>query len=266
MRTIILSTVISLYLSASAVLGSPIFSDSFSYPDGNLVGQGGWSQQGSTVTSPIQVTSEGARLGSSGQDGTKLLNSTLTLSSGTTFYYGLKLNVSSAGTGDYFLNFLSAANSSFFGRVYVKATGGGFVLGYLEAQGGIAVATYGSTVLGFNTDYRVVVAYNSLSGALNNSAAVYVDPSNTGVESANSAYLTDSWTSSTAEPGQVTALVLRQGDLGSAPSILIDDLSAGTLFSDAALFPTVTPVPEVSVIGVVGFGVIALGYVVRRRR
>ena len=263
MARVILAGAAASLIGVSSSVGATLFSDDFTYSNGNLVGRGGWLQTGSTATSPLQVSNGAASLGISGQDIYSPLVSVLTLSPGTGFYYGLTINVSAAqATGDYFIHFTPTVgdSSSFFGRTFIKSSGAGFVLGYLEVSGG--TANYGSTVLSFNTSYRLVVAYNSVSGTLNDTASLYVNPSNSVVEGQNSPYLSDTWTSATAEPAAIAALNLRQGKGGgsAAPTLTVDLLSAGDAFSSAAGF---SPVPEPSTWALFGAGVIGLGFVFR---
>jgi len=50
------------------VRATPLFSDNFNYIDGNLVGQGPWLQNGTSIVAPIQVLSGRAIIGPTGQD------------------------------------------------------------------------------------------------------------------------------------------------------------------------------------------------------
>lgn len=50
------------------VRASVIFSDTFTYANGNLVGDDGWLQNGTSAATPIQVTAGRAVLGTSGQE------------------------------------------------------------------------------------------------------------------------------------------------------------------------------------------------------
>ena len=262
MKNILLAGATASLVGISSSYGATLFSDDFSYPNGNLVGQGGWVQTSSTA-SPIQVAGGAAALGTSGQDIYSPLVSSLSLSAGPSFYYGLALNVSAAqATGDCFVHFTPTAGDSisFFGQTFIKSSGAGFVLGYLEVSGG--TVNYGSTVLSFNTNYRLVVAYNNVSGPLNDTASLYVNPSDPRVEGNNTAYLTDTWTSATAEPTAIAALNLRQGTATSSPTLTVDFLSAGDAFSAAGSF---SPVPEPSTWALFGAGVIGLGLVIRRK-
>lgn len=265
MNKVILAGVAANFLGVSSSFGATLFSDDFSYSNGNLVGQGGWLQTSTTATSPIQVSNGAAVLGTSGQDIYAPLVSSLSLSAGTSFYYGLTINVSAAqATGDHFAHFTPVVGDStaFFGRTYIKSSGAGFVLGYMETSGTGSSVNYGSPVLSFGQSYRVVVAYNSVNGTLNDTASLYVNPSDTVFESNNTPYLTDTWTSVSTEPAVAVAMNLRQGTAANAPTLTVDFLSAGDAFSSAARF---SPVPEPSTWALFGAGVIGLALVVRRK-
>ncbi len=248
-----------------------LFSDTFnSYTAGNLVGQGPWLQTSTSAVTPVQVTGGAAVLGTSGQDVYAALPGGIyTIPDGSTFNIGLDLTVSSAqATGDYFLHTTPTAGnaSTFVERLEIKSSGSGFVIGYLETAGGTgAVVNYGSTVLNLNTDYRVVVVYNAIAGTLNDTASVYVNPTDTTTEANNTAYIAnDAWGSTSPETDAVAALNLRQGSATAAPGLTVDNLNAGTAFGDVATFnPVLTPEP--SSMALLGMGGVAGAFFFRRR-
>jgi hypothetical protein len=122
---------------------------------------------------------------------------------------------------------------------------------------------YSSTVLSFSTSYRIVLAYTGVNGTLNDTFALYVDPTDTSVEGNNSAYLTSGYVGTGAESTTVAAINLRQGSASSAPSVILDNLTVATLFSDAA---PVAPVPEPSTIAFFVMGGFAGLVALRRKR
>ena len=256
-----------LLVATVSMRATPLFSDNFnSYPNGNLVGNDGWTQQSTTTTSPIQVSSGRALVGATGQDIFNTLSTPYTLVDGTSFYIGATLNLSAAtATGDYFLHWGTLPQgNTFMSRVFVKSSGTGYVLGYLETSG-TGTTTYGTTVLNFGQDYRMVLAYNPVAGPLNDTAAVYVDPDDLTVEANNTPYLSDTWTTTTAEQTTLATINLRQGGSTSGPTLAIDDLGLATTFAEAATF-TPAPVPEPTSLSLLGgFGLLAW-FVNRRRR
>lgn len=258
---------LGLVLAFCSTQAAAVFGDNFnSYSPGNLVGQGGWLQTGTTATSPIQVNALGqAAIGTSGQDVYNALpGGILNYADGSSFYIGLKLNVSAAqATGDYFLHFTPTVGDSglFFDRLFAKSVSGGYVLGWLATAGTGSGVTYGTTVLSLSTDYRVVLGYNAVSGTFNDTASLYVNPSDS-IEGNNTPYASFAWNGGTtsAENHNVAALNLRQGSAGNAPTVLVDDLNASQSFADVV---TYTPVPEPSSFVLLLGGVALLG--LRRR-
>lgn len=249
-----------------SVQAAALFSDDFnSYANGNLAGQGPWLQNGTSTATPAQILNGRVMLGSSGQDLNAPLSSPFTLVDGTTFYIGATINLSAANaTGDYFLHWSPATGSTIFiSRVEARSSGTGYQLGYVETSGTGASLTWGTQELNFNQDYRVVLAYSVVAGPLNDTANLYVSPSDTQVEANNTPYLSDTWNSTSAEATTLGAINLRQGTAANAPTLALDDLDVTTTFTEAATFTSVPEPTSLSLLG--GFGLLAW-YQVRRRK
>jgi len=247
------TTALAIMLTGALHLqAATLFSDSFSYPDGPLAGQGPWLTNGTSTVNPVQVSNGRVLMSATGQDLNAPLASPLTLTDGMTFTIGATINVTSATTsGDYFLHWSPALNSTtFLSRLFLKSDGAsGFLIGYVETSGTGASLTYGTESLTYGTDYQVVIAYNSVAGPANDTALVYVNP--TGDLSANTPYLSDTWNSTTGETSTVGAINLRQGGATSGAVLAVDNLS-------------VQLVPEPATGALLGLGV--LGLLVSRRR
>ncbi len=229
------------------------------FTDGPLVGQNGFVQNGSTATNPIQVVGGRAVLTTSGQDVFTNFSSAIPSTSGTSAFFGLTINVTSAGTGDYFAHFTNGASNptQFSGRLAIQNTTGGFFLGLSFSTA--AGTVYGTTPLLLNTDYRVVLQYDFVAGALNDTGSVYVATTAAGLSQA-SPYVTGSYAGATAELTQFTGFQFRQGTAAAAAGVAAGELVVASNFATAA-----TPVPEPSTValGFIGLaGLIAL----RRRR
>lgn len=242
--------------------GDVVFFNNFDgFSNGNLVSQGTWAQTGTTATSPVQVNNGAVVLGTSGQDVYAPLTTPISIKDGSTFYIGATVDITAAQSGgDYFLHFTpTVGNSSIFNeRLFAKASGSGFVFGYDGSSGG--TVNYSSTVLDLNTSYRIVLAYTGVSGALNDTFALYVNPADTSVEGNNTPYMTSGYVGTGAESSTVAGINLRQGSSSSAPSVILDNLTVATLFSDAA------PVPEPSSVAFLAMGGFACLIALRRRR
>jgi hypothetical protein len=260
---------VGLLLLARSASAGLVFGDDFSsYSVGGLIGQGGWVITGTSVVNPVSVASFSGNnrvpLANNGQD-VQAPFGPLTLNDGDHLFIGVTINVSAAqATGDYFMHVTPGpvGNSfDFFQRIFIKSSGAGFVLGYAETSGG-AVASYGSGVLSFGVDHRVVLDYTRVAGALNDTASLIVDPTDLSVEGNNPIYVTKSWTSSTAETNVVATINLRQGSASAAATLVVDDLVVGTGYTDVSV------VPEPSVValtGLGGLGVVAWNRIRRRR-
>ncbi len=264
MKKVVLSSSLALFCALCSSQATVLFSDNFNnYSNATLVGQGPWLQTSTSAATPVQVSSGSVILGTSGQDVYAPLSSAYTIGDGTTFNIGLDLTVASAQAGgDYFLHTTpTVGNSSlFFDRLFVKSSGAGFVLGYAGTSGG--TTTYGTTVLSLNTDYRIVLVYNAVAGPTNDTASLYVNPTDTSMESDNSAYLSAvPWGSNTAEGDVVAGINLRQGSATAAAGVDVDNLEAGTSFGDVAA------VPEPSSLAILGIGCVAgISFFIRRQR
>jgi hypothetical protein len=214
-----------------------------SYTNGDLAGQGSWTQTGGTTNAPVQVNNGVAVLGATGQDIYKPLTSGLTLADGGSFYIGATINVATAAAGgDYFLHFTPALGDSslFYARTFIRSSGAGFQLGYLETSGAGGSVNYGATEFSFGTDYRIVLAYNRVAGLVNDTANLYVNPADAQNQGNNTALLSDTWTSVSAEPAGIAAVNLRQGSAANAPTLTVDDLIVATTFAEAVAVPEPT--------------------------
>ncbi|MFZ4683452.1 MAG: PEP-CTERM sorting domain-containing protein, partial [Terrimicrobiaceae bacterium] len=200
-------------------------------PNGNLVGQGSWVQTGTTATNPIQVTSSAAIVNNSGQDVYKAFSGTVPATAATSIYSVLDVTVTAAAAGgDYFAHLSDpvGTTSNFYQRLFIQSATGGFRFGILETSGAGGTTDYGTTVLSFNTPYRVVVAWNFVAGALNDTQTIYIDPTDA-IPANNTVYATTTWTTSTAEPAQLTAANLRQSSASYGANVdlfrVTDDFS-----------------------------------------
>ena len=251
---------------ANAAVDTTYYSTNFGtgYTNGTLAGltadaagQNGWKETGSTATTPIQITDGAAIIGKSGQDIYHAFDSTANATAGgTTLFVGASLKVTAAqSTGDYFMFVGDPVGTTvgFFGRLAAKSTTGGFLLGIQSTSGTGSAMTYGTTVLNLNQTYNVVYAYDFVSGALNDTFAVYVDP-NSATRASLTAYVSAAWLSTTSEPNQLTEIGLRQGTSGSAPTVSVYSLAAS---NNLAAF-----VPAPGAVALIGLA----GLVASRRR
>ena len=237
-------------IAASAANASVYYSTNFSsgYSPGNLVGQNNWAQISTNSNTPIQVSSGLAVVGTSGQDVVRALTSTVPLTSSTTVYVSASLKVTAAqSAGDYFLGLDTSANGGgYYGRIFAKSSGAGFVLG-LSAQ--TTTGTYGSTVLNLGETYTVVYAWDFVSGAANDTFAMYVNPTSS-TRADLTSYLTAAW-SGTEPSSALASIALRQGTASSAPSVSVGSLAVGSSLTDVGV-PAPGALALLGVAGLVG--------------
>jgi hypothetical protein len=264
MKKLEVSMIAGLLLACSALESQATvdFYDNFSYPDGNLTNGVNWFQT-AAAANPVQVSGGAVVLGTSGQDVYSPLTTPLNFTDGQTFYIGATVDITAAqATGDYFLHWSNpvGTTSIFQERLYAKSVIGGFVFGY---DGSSGTPLYSASVLSLNTTYRIVLAYTAVVGATNDTLSLYVNPTDLSVQANNTPYYTSGYVSTSNETNIVAAINLRQGTAANAPSVILDNLTVGTLFSDAA---PVAPAPEPSTVALAAMGGAACLVAFRRKR
>jgi hypothetical protein len=236
---------LSVLLISIGVQAQNYFNEDFNYTASQPLTSNNWTIIGTTTTNPISVTSSGltytgftnsgvgnaAALTTSGQDVYRDINGSL--SSGDV-YLSFMLNVSAAqATGDYFLAMLpSGSTSSFFSRFFAKSSGTGYVLGVSKWTD---AATYGTTVLDFNTTYFVVIKYTfSSTSTTDDQASVFVFSSGIPTTEPTTTYAGPT-ASVAADQANLSRLALRQGNASNAATLVIDGMRVSTTWGTIAL-------------------------------
>jgi hypothetical protein len=238
-------------------------SNPVAYHDGALAGQNGWTAISGAGTNPEQVSNSATNgivsLTTSGEDDAVPLG--VTTDTTDSVYLAADVNLSAAqAAGDYFLHI--GVSSSIFGlHLYAKSSGAGYVLGItpsnLNASGG--VVGYGTTVLPFGTTEHVVLEYDFVSGASNDTAELFVNPSTSALPPTDGLYASDSNAAGPAGAGGsditagFTTANVRQGSATLEATSTVDNIVVSGVAA---------AVPEPASIGLL-FG--AAGLVLGRR-
>lgn len=162
---------------------SLLLEEDFDFAAGSdVVGQNDWNK-GTAGTNPVTVSDAGLTyLGYPNTAGnaatfvplTDRIQKNFTASLTGSFYYSFLINVSSAGSGEFFIGYYS--NNAFRGRAYLKADGDGFQLGLVKTSTGSVTYTTG-TPYSFGTTYLVVVKYEFLTGSTtDDKVSLFVNP------------------------------------------------------------------------------------------
>ncbi len=240
-------TAVALSMSSSATLATLIYNETFTYPNGNLVGNDSWAAHSGAGSVPVQVSSNAIIL-SQGSGSREDVNKPFTaIGAGTKIYAAFDISIANNTASDYFASFLQGT-STFRSRIYTVAptAGGDYTVGIGWASGAALNATWAAD-LSFGSTYRIVTSYDFDSG----NQQIWVSPS---LESDTNL----SGSSGSVSGLAVAAFAFRQGTATTSTQT-IDNLCVGTTFSDALT----CGVPEPTTLTLLAFGAMAL---IRRRR
>ncbi len=226
----------------SANFNAPTFSDVA------LVGQDGWvAHSGAGTNSQFVVgsaTNGNVTLTTNGEDTHR--NWATAVTSGS-IYLSADFTVNSAQTtGDYFIHLGDGGTSLFYDRVYVRSASGGFQMALATSTG---TPTYGATVLNIGQTYHLVAKYDFVAGAGNDSASLYINPTDSIFGGDN---LYTAGTTVGTDAASMLAVYLRQGSSSAAPNVTVDNIAVA-----------IPDVPEPASLGLLALGSILF---IRRRR
>lgn len=261
------ATALALVAWMSVASATVLYTDTFNYVDGNLVGKGAapaWYAHSGGGSAPIQVAYARAVVGQasgSREDITKQFTPAQSTTAKT--YASFLLNVPSGATwtgDDYFAHFkpypTAADTFNYKGRVYVGAfAGGDYTVGVSVTSSGTSPVVKWGSALTYGVTYRIVVSYDATAG----SSELWVDP----VDESSTKIVSGPFP--TAAGSGIGAYCLRQGS-GNTSTQYFDNLVIGTTFADV-----VAPVVPAS--GNWGLALMALllagvgtAFVLRRRQ
>ncbi len=224
-----------LALASGAAQATVLVNETFTYPNGNLVGQGGWAAHSGAGANSVQVTGGQAIL-NQGAGSREDVNKAFTaIGAGTTVFAAFDMTNTGGSANVAFAHFLTGT-STFRSRVFITPAtlGGDYTVGFSDNSTSTTAATWASD-LTFGATYRVVISYDFTTGA----SMLWVNPVNIG-----STNLSIAGTASTA----ISAFAMRQATPSSGTSTqTVDNLIVGTTFDE------VIPTPgSLALLGVAG--------------
>lgn len=219
----------------AAAIAAPAFAtvsyqtDFQTYATGNLVGQNGWQQVPGSGILPIQVNAGKLvvvpALGTNSGDGEDAFHAftPISASAGTSVFVGATINV----------NRTDALNSSNTGTSYVLAlnTTDPFANLRVVTRQGTAPGTFQFGIrptgqsgnnfawganLSLNTTYNLVLAWNFVSGAQNDTIRAWINPVGSNPAS-NPAYASNTQNNATGDAAGFGSIVISQFTSGSIP-------------------------------------------------
>jgi len=233
---------IALLAGVGAARAEIVFSDGFTYPDGNLVGAGSpWDVN--TGTGAVVVQAGQIELSRSrGEDVYVSLPGGPFASAGpvTTLYTGFTIRFTDlpSNLGSYFAHLNNSGARARIWAATTNAAAGTFRLSVGNSTGATATTGQVESDLSLSTDYTVVVRYELATGL----STIWINPS---AETDPSVTATDSPGSSLSS---ISTFAFRQNT--GIGIMLIDNLVIGTSFDDVVggnLPPTISAIPDQSI-------------------
>jgi hypothetical protein len=190
------------------------------YVNGALAGQDGWAAHSGAGTNPQTVanaaTTGTVSLTTSGEDDNHTYNA---ITSGSIWLAADFTVTAAQATGDYFIHLGDGTASIFNARIYAKSSGAGYVM----AMGtGAGTPTYGSTVLNFGTEYKLLARYDIVPGTTNDTGALFINPTDP-LGTGDTPYVAASLVGIDAV--KMAAVYMRQGSAGSAATVTVDNIT-----------------------------------------
>ncbi|MBX0293148.1 fibronectin type III domain-containing protein [Hymenobacter sp. HSC-4F20] len=232
-----------LTLSTPAPPAGLLLTEDFAYPAGERLTDHGWTAHSVPGTNSIQASATGlsypsygltagsaaAALTATGED---VHRTFIPQPAGTAVYASVLVNVSSAGTADYFLHLSpDPVVSTFRARLFVRSAAGGRIQFGVSGSG--TTTQYDPTSYELNQTYLLLVRYTF--GPSGTETRLYVNPGQTEPTTANAI----STEAASSAPDNIGAVALRQG--ANTSPLLLDGLHVANSYAAARAF--VAPLP-----------------------
>ncbi|MEO9476361.1 MAG: hypothetical protein ABJG41_12530 [Cyclobacteriaceae bacterium] len=229
-QNVVKSALIAVMILSSGWSFGQLVEEPFTYPSGDLVGNGSWVAHSSAGSNSVQVLA-GRIVVEHGSGGREDVYIPFTEQTSGTVYVSLEFSVFDPGSpvsgtdSEYFVHFNTGSTVMRARMDVVPPTGAGDYSVGISSTTSVAENVW-ATDLSFGTFYTAVIAYSIDDGQ----ATLWIDPTketSTHVQG------------NTSSGKSVSALVFRQATSSTNEKILIDNLTIGTAFTEV-----VTVVPE----------------------
>ena len=236
-------------LALMAILVSPalagnLVNESFTYPDGNLVPNGGWATFSGAILDVQVVSGRAVGLGPNANDD-HIFFTPQTLTDKTYACFIVRIPaIAAAPKPIYFAALKDGGTANFVSRVYVLPITGGFTFGlsHSSTSATVGVVPWSAATLLYDHDYVIAINYDPVA----KSSTMWVDPVTSGSPSV-------SITNAAIPANAISTFALRQSasasTLPASPAyvgtadwgFVVDNVGVGTTFDDAcAAGPTPT--------------------------
>ena len=235
-------------LALMAILVSPalagnLVNESFTYPDGNLVPNGGWATFSGAILDVQVVSGRAVGFGPNANDD-HIFFTPQTLTDKTYACFIVRIPaIAAAPKPIYFAALKDGGTANFVSRVYVLPITGGFTFGLSHSSTSttVGVVPWSAATLLYDTDYTIVINYDPVA----HSSTMWVDP-------VNEASTNVSITNVAIPSNPISTFALRQSATAStlppSPAYVgtadwgfsVDNLGVGQTF-DTACYTVPTP-------------------------
>jgi hypothetical protein len=232
--------------SAAPALATPLLTETFTYPNGNLVVPlGNWTTHSGAGGTDIQVVS-GTAAGDMAQapdDNRTFTAQTATAKTYACFLVKIPAQAAALTGTTYFAHFKDTGTSSLVARLYVTPLSPTFTFAISVSSANAPLPfqylSNWTSALSFDTYYNVVIDYDAAAGF----SDLWVNPANE-----SSAKVTSSTSSGVKTGTLVSAFALRQSasgiEAGTNWKWIVDNVGVGSTFDDACVASTIAVEPK----------------------
>lgn len=213
-----------------------LFTENFAYTAGDSLGAHGWTSFSGGVTNILTVTAPGltytgypqsnignaATMKATGQDAYKEIGSTDSVGS---FYLSFMLKVDTARTGDYFIAFLPAANTTNYNlRVQIRANGAG-LYSFGLGKGNTTDTTFNmNATFSAGATVMVVAKYTFVAGTANDILSLYAFSTGLPLTEPVTPTVGPFPGTSSSDIANISRIGLRQGGATSGATLVVDGI------------------------------------------